>query len=289
LLDGAALADGRFEVTVVDHEVATWPDAVQAAIVGTSLYGRQLTLLEGVWTVSDPVGGPGFIEGLPAVDHATIDRHATLSYVMALELSLLDLPADLSGWSAFFDVWSAGYGGRLALAEGDLSLVAGAAVFEVPPGTTTGFPDAVDVRGWLVDPDGGTHWLLRGDWTVSERVSRSGVIAVRDDRTIQAGETIHYRLRLLRGGDPLDLTGYSGELLLRAVGGALLGGGADAPIPITIEDPGDGVIAATIDGGITELLPETVAIQVVMDTADGLTGVVLVAGVWTVSPSYSAP
>lgn len=290
LLDPAALADGRFAVTVADVETATWPDEVQALIVGTSLYGRELVLLEGVWDVVDVGGGPSFLLGLPAVDDALIERHATLRYVMALELSDDGSRPDLTGWSAFFDLWTADFGARLGAADGDLALLAGdAAVFELPSALTSNLPDACRARGWLIDPDGGSHWLMRGDWSVAEGYSRDGLVVVRDDRVIQAGEDIAYRVRLVRNGVALDLSGAAGWLLLSQVDGSSFGHAGDAPLPLSMVEAASGIVSTLVPAAITELLDGAVAMRLLLDLPDGRTEVVMAAGVWTVSEGYSVP
>jgi hypothetical protein len=288
-LDQGALAQDRFAITIADIETATWPDQVNVLIAGRNPYGREAILLIGVWTVVNAVDGPEHILGDPAIDDGIlVERFASLLYVMGLQTTSNRLPVDLSGWRARMDLWNVGFTNVLASADGVLPKTPkGAAIFEVVPSFTARLPEAFNIRAWLIDPDGGSHWMIRGRWASAQGYSRDEVRAVRDDRVIQAGDDILYRLQLKLNGQVVLYPGAMGVLRLSHVDGSPLGSAADRPIPLDPAQLALGVAAAEIPHTITGLLSGQVAMTVLLDLANGRRNVVVGAGLWTVSQGFT--
>jgi hypothetical protein len=289
-LDSDLLASGVFAVVVDADVTALWPDPVAVKIIGSST--NDALLLSGEWLVVDADGGPSFIEGGPIEDVQTVYRNDPFAYALQMPL----VPEDPTGWRVFLDWWTEDYGARLLEVEGDLSLLSGVqtAVFAVDPTLTAYLPNSLRARVWLVDPDDGTHFVARGLWPVLNGTGPLPFLVVRDDRIIQAGEDIAYRVRLLLDATPLDLVGASGALFLRDLDGTPLPQPAlNVPFVLDESELADGIVSTLIPANVTALLNamggEQIAMGVLANLPDGRVGVPLVVGVWTVSQGYSEP
>lgn len=291
-LDGDAIQTGRLTLSLLPWQAAVLPDAFTIIARGRRTNGRQYVLVTGNWTAIEPIDGPEPIDGRPATVDLTVLRHSDFDFAYDLNLIIPDAVVDFGGWSGWIDLWNQSFTFRYARVPLDvdnepLDYVLGA----IPSQITTWLPDGVQMRSWLVDQDGGTHWLARGDWSVINGYTRANENIVRDDRTIVSGADIDYRINLLTGlGATIDYSGCTGYIQFSQLDGRPFGNAADSPVPIVDSGWATSEMRVVIPNATTRHLPPVdVAMRMFLVLPIGAGEILVAAGRWSVLRGYTIP
>ena len=268
------------------------PDEFTIIARGTLPTGRSYVLVTGDWQAVEPDDGPLPIRGRPANVDLTVLRHSDLDFAYDVLMTLPSEVVDFGEWSGWVDLWNQDF--TFLYAEIELNVDNESldyVVFTIPSAITTWLPDGLQMRSWLEDQDGETHWLARGDWTVINGYTRANEGIVRDDRTIVSGADIDYRINLFTGlGDTIDYSGCSGYIRFSQLDGRPFGGPADAPVPLLDVGYEVSELRALIPNDLSRHLPTgDVAMRIFMDLPLGAGTVLVAAGRWTVLRGYTIP